>query len=127
MKIQTLFDLLGSAQDLLSNFEDVTTPQQMVSKLERLKRQDPEGLLDDVLILRASLDAALTAHIELGGALTDDDSEPDSDVDKILAEFSKDPGEANPGGANPNGVKSDETPDNQPTVASTPEKENSTP
>lgn len=121
MKIQTLFDLLESAQDLLSYFDEVTTPQQLVSRLERLKRQDPEGILDDVLTLRACVDTALAAQIELGGSLgetlTSDDKEPDKDdIEDLLANFPDSREEETPKDA----------PGNQPTNPSTPEKENPT-
>ena len=39
MKVQNLFDILQDTQDLLSYFEDVANRDQMVSRLERLKRQ----------------------------------------------------------------------------------------
>ena len=97
MKIQTLFDLLGSAQDFLSHFDKVSTPEQLVSRIAVLRRQDPEDMLYDLLTLRATVDSALNAHIELGGALTDDDETPDgeisgsgNDMEQLLASFDDD-------------------------------------
>ena len=48
MKIQSLFDLLQDAQDLLSFFDGVTNKNQMISRLETLKRQAPENLFDTI-------------------------------------------------------------------------------
>lgn len=109
MKIQDLFDLLRSVDDFLSYFENVNTPQQLVSRLEQLKRQDPEGLFDCLEDLRMAEAAALEANLELGGALV---SEPDESDDLLsnLAAFSETP---------------DEPPSETTTDEKTPEAENS--
>jgi hypothetical protein len=75
MKIQALFDILQDAQDVLSYFENVTDKDQMVSRLDRLRRQDPDELLDTIEALRVSTNTALEDHLELGGTLgeTQDD------------------------------------------------------
>ena len=73
MKVQNLFDILQDTQDLLSYFEDVTTKEQMVSRLERLKRQAPDELVDTIESLRMSTGAALEDQLELGGSLMDGD------------------------------------------------------
>lgn len=86
MKIQELFDLLGSSQDFLSYFEGVQSPAQVTSRLEHLKRQDPEFFLEDLHALRVSTHAALSANIELGGSLSSDDDVPD-DLQNALDEF----------------------------------------
>ena len=76
MKVQNLFDILQDTQDLLSYFEDVANRDQMVSRLERLKRQVPDELFDTIESLRMSTSAALEDQLELGGSLMDgDDSE----------------------------------------------------
>jgi len=149
MKIQTLFDLLGAAQDLLSHFDKVTTPEQLVSRIAILRRQDPEEMLYDILALRAAVDSALGAHIELGGALTDDNEAPDAgdDMDELLANFDKDepqistegsqtPGSQTQGsqtqgsqtqGSQTQGSEattSEKTPGKQPTVTDSGDKEN---
>ena len=89
MKIQELFDLLGAAEDFLSFWEGVETVDQMISRLEHLKRADPEGLLDDLQSLRICTSAAFAANIELGGALAQHGTEDtdDSDLEKALAGF----------------------------------------
>lgn len=76
MKVQNLFDILQDTQDLLSYFEDVANRDQMVSRLERLKRQVPDELFDTIESLRMSTSAALEDQLELGGSLMNgDDSE----------------------------------------------------
>lgn len=97
MKIQELFDLLGDAQDVLSYFANVENPQQLVSRLERLKRQAPEELLEDLFALKTSLETAFTAHIELGGSLSSDEEIPDG-LGDLLGEFDDAaPGTSTPG------------------------------
>jgi hypothetical protein len=90
MKIRDLFDMLGAAEDFLSFWEGVETVDQMVSRLEHLKRGDnPEGLLDDLHSLRICTAGAFAANIELGGALSQNE-EADTgidDLDKVLAEL----------------------------------------
>ena len=84
MKIQDLFDLINAAEDFISFWNGVDGVDQMVSRLERLKREDPKGMVDDLNALRIAVDAALTANIELGGALSGD-GEPTLDTDDLLA------------------------------------------
>lgn len=86
MRIQELFDLIGAADDFLSLWHEVETTDQLISRLERLKREDPEGILDDLNGLRIAVSSALAANIELGGALSGD-GEPVSDIDKALEGF----------------------------------------
>jgi hypothetical protein len=100
MLIQQLFDQLGSAQDFLSYFEGVTTPQQLVSRLEHLKHQDPVEMFEDLEVLRIATANALSANIELGGTLgtvTDGNvDDNDNDVDDLLTSlegFPSDEGE----------------------------------
>jgi hypothetical protein len=75
MKIQSLFDLLQDAQDLLSFFDGVTNKNQMISRLETLKRQAPENLFDTIDAMRISTSTALEEHLELGGTISDGESQ----------------------------------------------------
>jgi hypothetical protein len=102
MKIQELFDLLTASEDFLSFWEGVETVDQMISRLEHLKRADPEGLLEDMQSLKMSTSAAFTANIELGGALTQHgiDSAEDGDLERALAGF-EDGEEVPDGGTTP--------------------------
>lgn len=77
MKLQTIFDLIQDAQDILSFFDRVTTPDQLVSRLDRLKRQAPEDFAECLDSLRFSVSAALEENLELGGPLASDDDEAD--------------------------------------------------
>jgi hypothetical protein len=83
MLIHQLFDLLGSSQDLLIYFEGVTSPAQLVSRLELLKHQDPSELFEDIEALRISTTIALKANIEIGGTL-DTGDEREDEVDDLL-------------------------------------------
>jgi len=86
MKIQELFDLLAASQDFLTIFDGVESPSQLVSRLERLKREDVEGILQDLNALRLATENALAANLELGGSLGDDDDDP-TDLEDALGEF----------------------------------------
>jgi len=77
MKLQTIFDLIQDAQDVLSFFDKVTTPEQLISRLDRLKRQAPEDFAECLDSLRFSVGAALEDNLELGGPLASDDDEAD--------------------------------------------------
>jgi hypothetical protein len=84
MQIKHLFNLLHDTQDLLELFEGVTSTPQMASRLDRLKRGEAtQDLLDSLEALRLSHSEAFEANIELGGAMSDDDSD-DSMTDDIL-------------------------------------------
>jgi hypothetical protein len=105
MKMQSLFDILQDAQDILSFFEGVTTTEQMVSRLNRLKQQAGEDLFDTVESLRMSVGAALEDQMELGGTLGDssestedfmsmmDEEKPESD--DLSSAASSEPGLSN--------------------------------
>ena len=86
MKIQTIFDLLGASQDLLSFFDGVETPSQVVSRLETLKRGDVVGMLDDLNSLRMSVTATFSDTIELGGSLSSEEEGSD-DIESALSDF----------------------------------------
>jgi hypothetical protein len=89
MKIRELFDLLGAAEDFLSFWEGVETVDQMISRLEHLKRADPEGLLDDMHSLRICTAGAFDANLELGGALSQGEPAETGidDLESVLAGF----------------------------------------
>lgn len=95
MKISSLFDLVEDAKDVLSYFEGVENREQMVSVLERLKRQDnPETLLDCLFSLSASINRAMNDTLEMSAVLDDveenDDQDLQSELDKIADFMSKD-------------------------------------
>lgn len=75
MKMRTLFNLLEDADDIASLFAKVETPEQMVSLLERLKKQGATEFLESVQSLRLSLQAAMEDTLEIGGAIGGDDDD----------------------------------------------------
>ena len=72
MKVASLFDLVNDAKLILDFFERVESPEQMVSRLERLKRQGTTELLESLADLRSSIDNVMMDTLEMS-ALTDDD------------------------------------------------------
>jgi hypothetical protein len=101
MKMQALFDLLQDAQDVLTFFENATTTEQMISRLERMKRQAPDEFLECVDSLRFSISAALEDNLELGGPLAEEDDEADDIFDSLVNNESpaSEPGDGQPGEA----------------------------
>ena len=87
MKIQELFDLLAASQDFLGIFEGVESPSQLVSRFERLKREDADGILQDLNALRIATVSALEANLELGGSLGNTDEDEPSDLEAALSGF----------------------------------------
>lgn len=79
MKMRSLFSLIQDAQDVAYIFDKVETPEQMVSLLERIKKQEAPAFLENVQALRLSLEAVLNDMLEVGGPspLEDDDIEGD--------------------------------------------------
>lgn len=67
MKVRSFFEVFQDAKDMVDLFDGVETTQQMVSRLERLKRVGPEEVLETVTGLRMSLDAALEDTLEISG------------------------------------------------------------
>lgn len=93
MMIKYLLDLSADASDLLDFFEDVTTPEQLVSRLERLKRGAAEEMFACIEGLRASVENFLQDTVEPSGAL---DAEPDDeatesgdDLNDLISELEK--------------------------------------
>ena len=92
MKIASLFNLVADSQDLLEFFERVETPEQLVTRIDRLKHGDnPELLLDCVQGLRAAVQEALDDTLEMSASLDDGEDEEgdlgiDAELDKIAAE-----------------------------------------
>jgi hypothetical protein len=115
MKIGRLFNLLQDAQDLLAYFENVTTPSQMTSQLERLKRgQLLIEFFDNVQSLRVSITEAFDDQLELGGELTPSGNDADSLADELLNDTPFD-----------ESVTGEETPSQTPASPNTPSSEKS--
>jgi hypothetical protein len=75
MKMRTLFNLLEDADEISSLFAKVDTPEQMVSLLERLKKQGATEFLESVQSLKLSLQAAMEDTLEMGGTVGADDDD----------------------------------------------------
>ena len=84
MKVASLHDLITDSKDVLDFFQDVHTPDQLISRLERLKRQKPDDL-DDMLAclegLRGSVNASLEDTLEMSASLDEPDNESDLDAE----------------------------------------------
>lgn len=65
MKIANLYNVLTDASNLLDFFEQVETPEQLVSRLERLKRQGTKDMLDCIDGLRGSMADTLDDTLEM--------------------------------------------------------------
>lgn len=73
MKSRSLFNLVTDASDVLGFFEDVETPEQMISALERIKRREGEEFLVCIASLRLSLTGLLDDTLEMSGGPDEDD------------------------------------------------------
>jgi len=79
MKVSSLLGVYNSARNLLDFFEDVQTVEQLVSRLERLKKTKQEELLDSIDDLREAAVVLADDTFEMGGSSTDDLEEDESD------------------------------------------------
>ena len=89
MKISSLFDIITDANDVLDFFDRVETPEQLISRLERLKRQGVEELFACIEGLRASVSSALNDTLEMNASLDDpsDEEEDLTDLDAALSDL----------------------------------------
>lgn len=78
MKFRSLFDLVGDAQDVVEFFKDVETIEQMVSKLERIKKREADDFLVCIQSLKISVDSAMEDTLEMGSNV--DTEGEDSDL-----------------------------------------------
>jgi hypothetical protein len=81
MKVSSLFNLLTDMRDLLDFFEGVETTDQLVSRLERLKRQGTDSLLDCIYAANSSSATFLDDTLEISPL-----NEPD-DEDSLAGEL----------------------------------------
>jgi hypothetical protein len=83
MKFKSLFNMSADVTDLLSFFEDVESPEQLISRLERLKRGSAEEMMTCIEGLRHSLTAAMDDTLEMSASLDDDDDDLDDDLPEL--------------------------------------------
>lgn len=86
MKFRSMFELVGDAKDVVDFFGDVESIEQMISKLERIKRREPEEFLVCIQSLKLSIDTALDDTFEMGGG-GDLDEEDDNLDDEEISEL----------------------------------------
>jgi hypothetical protein len=75
MKVSSLFTVITDANDVLDFFEGVETTDQLVSRLDRLKRQATDNLLDCLYALKSSIATALDDTLEMSADLGEPDEE----------------------------------------------------
>jgi hypothetical protein len=68
MKVSSVFSLVTSSTDILDLFEGVESTDQLVSRLDRLKRQGPGILLDCLYTLKTSIALLLDDTLEMSAA-----------------------------------------------------------
>lgn len=73
MKMRALFNLVEDAQGISDLFARVESPEQMVSTLERVKKQHAPEFLELIESLRFSLEAVFSDTLELGGTIDEGD------------------------------------------------------
>ena len=102
MQIKSLFNLISDGKDLLDLFTGVEDDEQLVSRLERIKRhvidaskqQEPSDLLLCLEGLRNSIGSALDDTLEMSASLDDDDKDPlESAIEELVDETSEQNGE----------------------------------
>lgn len=96
MKLASLFNLITDAQDILDLFEDVTTVDQLKSRLGRVRQLDADDLLTCLDSMRTSIAAALHDTLEMSPDLDDTDEELDEPLtdevlDKLTSEENQNP------------------------------------
>ena len=90
MRMSSIFDVITDINDFLSLFEGVESPEQMSSRLDRLKRQGSREVYAYLEGLRISRDNLLNDTIEMSPSLedptVDEDLKLDADLNAILGD-----------------------------------------
>jgi hypothetical protein len=86
MQIGHLIDLTNDASDLLDFFDGVETQEQLVSRLERLKRGPIEELLACITGLRASNQQFRDDTVEPSGSIDGDEPE-ENELEELMLEL----------------------------------------
>lgn len=89
MRIGSLFNLITDARDVLDFlFEGVETKEQLVSRLERLKRGETvEELLACLFSLNSSAAAVLDETLEMNASMDEPDPGEDDDLSDLDTEL----------------------------------------
>jgi hypothetical protein len=75
MKVSSVFNLMTDSSDVLDFFEGVESTDQLVSRLDRLKRQGADSLLDCLYALRSSNATLLDDTLEMSPSLGEPEEE----------------------------------------------------
>jgi len=75
MKIRSLFELVSDSKDIADFFENVESPEQMVSALERIKKREVVDFLTCIQTLRISLEQLVEDTLEMSGFEPEEDEE----------------------------------------------------
>ena len=106
MKIGTLFNLITDVSDVLDFFQRVDAEDQLVSRLERLKRQGTDALLSCLESLRTSLTVMLRDTLEMSSSLDGSERE-DLDIDETLANLTAEEDQNHPSPDEPETTKNE--------------------
>jgi gas vesicle protein len=97
MQVRSLFDLVTDGRDLLDYLDGVETRDQLVTRLERLKHQGPDGLdemLECIEGLRTSLTKLLDDVLEMSASVDEEkDDDLDAELDELADEVEDEPAE----------------------------------
>jgi hypothetical protein len=95
MQVGKLFDLITDTRDVLEYFDGVDNRDQLVSRLERLKRQGTDDLYACIEGLRVSLTAMLADTLEMSASpgAGEEDSDEVSEQDSAAADENLDENE----------------------------------
>lgn len=88
MRISSLFDIITDANDLLDLFDGVESSEQLVSRLDRLKRQGKDEMFACIQGLRGSVTSALNDTLEMNASLDEPEvDDTDEDLGNLDAEL----------------------------------------
>jgi hypothetical protein len=103
MKVSSVFTLATDATDVLDFFEGVETTDQLVSRLDRLKRQGTDNLLDCLYALKSSVATLLDDTLEMSSLGGNDEEEDnledgldDAELESLTEEEKQNPTESPP-------------------------------
>jgi len=104
MKIGNFVQLVVDVQDLLSNFVGVKTTEQMVSALERIRKNGAPGFHETISSLQNTFDNLMADDIETPSA---------DEIDSLFAGSDEDQPRENESAAERLGITNEEIPSDQ--------------
>jgi hypothetical protein len=86
MQVSSLFDLIAESRNVLDLFDGVETRDQLVSRLERLKKgPEASDLMESIDGLRYAVAAALKDTLEMSASIDESDDSLDEELEKLTA------------------------------------------